>query len=511
MSKVSGSFAKTKTVSFVGVSTKLVEVQVSLAPGQPSLSIVGLPGKSVNESRDRIRSAISSIGLSLPPKRITVNLSPANIAKEGSHYDLPITIALLAGMGTIDPELAESFMSLGELTLDAKINYVPGVLPAAIAAKEHGLGLICPKSAVYEASFVIGGVNIYPVDSLLTLINFLTNRQNIEQPKLEDINIEQSEFNALNDCLSNIRGQELAKRAIEIAASGGHNIIMVGSPGTGKSMLARAMAGLLPELDFDEILEVLMVRSVAGELQDTKFTNKRPFRSPHHSSSIPAIVGGGRVSKPGEISLAHNGILFLDELAEFPISVLDSLRQPLETGTIEVARAEMHVSYPAKFQLVAAMNPCKCGYIWEKSRACNKIPMCGEAYMNKISGPIMERIDLQVAIQNPGVDLFDGDDIQREKSTDVIKRVKRTREIQKQRFKDIPNIKLNKDIAGQWFEKFCILDEETKLAFSKASKMHLFSMREHHKILRVARTIADMEESSNICKNHLLEALSYRI
>ncbi|NJC33124.1 magnesium chelatase family protein [Sphingomonas jejuensis] len=385
--------AEVATVAFLGLEARAVEVQVQLSSGVPSFVVVGLPDKAVAESRERVRAAVASMGLSLPPKRITVNLSPADLPKEGSHYDLPIALGLLAAMGVVDRETLAETVVVGELSLDGRIGPVPGVLLAALHASEAGRGLICPAAQGAEAAWA-AGVPVVAAPDLLTLLNHLKGSVILSPP----LPGEASAPDAGPD-LRQVKGQEVAKRALEIAAAGGHNLLFVGPPGAGKSLMAACLPGILPPLDAAEALEVSMVRSVAGTLEGGRISRQRPFRSPHHSASMAALTGGGLRVRPGEVSLAHLGVLFLDELPEFQRAVLDSLRQPLETGTVSVARANAHVSFPARVQLVAAMNPCRCGHLGDASLACARAPRCAADYQTKISGPLLDRIDLHVEVQ----------------------------------------------------------------------------------------------------------------
>jgi magnesium chelatase family protein len=366
-----------------------VEVQVQIAPGVPNFLVVGLPDKAVGESRERVRAAIAAIGLALPPKRITVNLSPADLPKEGSHYDLPIALGLLGAMGVIDAETLASYVVVGELGLDGRVAPSPGVLLAALHASERGLGLVCPVAQGPEAAWA-GTVEVIAAPDLLALLNHFRGGAQLSPPRPGE-----ADKPAPGPDLRQVKGQETAKRALEIAAAGGHNLVMVGPPGAGKSLLAACLPGILPDLAPAEALEVSMVASVAGELQDGRLIRARPFRSPHHSASMAALVGGGLKVRPGEVSLAHLGVLFLDELPEFQRAVLDSLRQPLETGKISVARANAHVTFPARVQLIAAMNPCRCGHLGDPAMACARAPKCAADYQAKVSGPLLERRVLQ--------------------------------------------------------------------------------------------------------------------
>lgn len=491
--------AKIKTFSFSGVEVAHVDVQVKISPGAPSFTIVGLPDKAVGESKERVRAAISSTGLSWPYKKITVNLAPADLQKEGSHFDLAIALGIMLEIGVLLPESIENFFVLGELSLDGSIASVGGVISAAIGANQFNCGIICPQENGREAAWA-GDLEIIAAPDILTLINHLKREQVLARPETTKIFTEKNYPDLLD-----VKGQEIAKRALEIAAAGGHNLLMVGPPGTGKSMLASRMPGILPPCDLEEILEINMIASVSGKLLDGKLITARPYREVHHSCSMPAMVGGGAKAKPGEVSLAHRGVLFLDELAEFPRQVLDSLRQPLETGNVSISRVNSHITYPANFQLVAAMNPCRCGFLGDALRECKKAPTCGEDYKNKISGPFLDRIDIIVNVG--AVDIFSEKKNQIGERSELVKaRVIKARELQKKRQKE----KTNSEIDGEILEKFCALNEEgQKILQNFAQKSHS-SMRGITRILRVARSIADLEEVESINSHHLLEAISYR-
>src|ERR1700742_4526730 len=381
------------TVAFQGIEAREVDVQVHVGEsGGGEFNVVGLADKGVAESRERVRAALAAIGLALPFKRITVNLAPADLPKEGSHYDLPIALGLLAAMGVLPASEMANYVALGELSLDAQVTAVAGVLPAAIAASEAGRGLICPAACGAEAAWA-GDLSILATPSLIALVNHMKGASVLTPPTPRLAGAAR----AVPD-LKDVKGQESAKRALEITAAGGHNLLMIGPPGAGKSMLAQRLPGLLPPLDAREALEISMVQSLAGELKDGALSRVRPFRNPHHSASMAALVGGGLRVKPGEVSLAHLGVLFLDELPEFQRGVLDSLRQPIESGAAVIARANAHVRYPARFQLVAAMNPCRCGYLTDPAQSCGRVPKCASDYQARLSGPLLDRIDIHVEV-----------------------------------------------------------------------------------------------------------------
>ena len=384
--------ARISTVAFVGAEAMRIDVQVQIAPGRQAFNIVGLADKAVAESKERVRAAFASIGLKLPYKRIVVNLAPADMPKEGAHYDLPIALGLMAVMGAVPIDAIEEFMAIGELSLDGGIANVSGALPAAVCANTNGLGIICPEANGPEAAWA-GDLSILAPNNLVQLLNHFKGTQILSRPAQGNLLEEASTLD-----LRDVRGQETAKRALEITAAGGHNLLMVGPPGSGKSMLAARLPGLLPPLAARELLETSMIHSIAGLLERGQLTRTRPFRSPHHSASMAAMVGGGVKAKPGEASLAHRGVLFLDELLEFTPQVLDSLRQPLEVGEINVARVNAHVKYPARFQLIAAMNPCRCGSGGADGIACKRGPKCASDYQGRVSGPFMDRIDIQIDV-----------------------------------------------------------------------------------------------------------------
>jgi magnesium chelatase family protein len=528
--------AKVRTVAFQGIEVLPVDVQVLVAPGTVAFAMVGLADKAVGESRERVRACFRALGLALPPQRITVNLSPADLAKEGSHYDLPIALGLLAAMGVIPRESIEGMVVLGELALDGSLSRVPGVLPAAIAARAAGCGVICPAACGGEAAWAgLGAANdgeqptAVAAPSLLSLINHLRGQQMLPPPEAL-----MAEDRATYPDLAEIKGQESAKRVLEIAAAGGHNLLMIGPPGSGKSMLAARLPGLLPPLEPEEALEASMVRSLAGDLGEGKLSRRRTFRDPHHSATLQALIGGGARAKPGEVSLAHHGVLFLDELPEFARSTLEALRQPLETGRVTVARASAHVTYPARFQLVAAMNPCRCGHLMEPGRSCGRAPRCGLDYQGKLSGPLLDRIDL--AIDVPAVAAADlALPPPAERSADIAARVAAARAVQRDRLARLdakgklpavepdPAAGLLADRARHWLKPRCNADTdgallaaiaepdaEGRALLGRAAERLGLSARAWHRTLRVARTLADLDGSEAVRRLHIAEALSYR-
>jgi len=500
--------ARVGTVAFQGVEVKPVDVQVQIAGGMPSFSIVGLPDKAVAESKERVRAALHALGIALPPKRMTVNLAPADLAKEGSHFDLPIALGLLAAMGIVPKEELDNALVLGELALDASIRSVAGVLPAAIYASGNDNNLICPRDCGGEAAWA-GDLEIAAPADLLQLINHFKGTQVLSPPEAR-LGSEDEIISAPD--LSAVKGQETAKRALEIAAAGGHNMLMVGPPGSGKSMLASCMPGILPPLSAREALEVSMIHSLVGMLPAGGLLQRRPFRDPHHSASLPALIGGGHKIKPGEISLAHHGVLFLDELPEFARSTLESLRQPLETGQALVARANHHVTYPARFQLIAAMNPCRCGHLGDEALECTKAPRCAADYQAKISGPMLDRIDIQVDV--PAVQVSDLTAEAGEPSGSVAARVAGAREVQEQRYSALDSSGrtiINAQADGKMLEQTAPLSPDAQDLLNKAMERARLSARAYYRILRVARTIADLQGAPDVLeKVHLAEALSYR-
>jgi magnesium chelatase family protein len=498
--------ARVSTVAFLGVEAVPVDVQVQISTGVVAFTVVGLPDKAVGESRERVRAALHACGLSLPARRITVNMAPADLPKEGSHFDLPIATGLLAAMGLLPHDLLGRYLVLGELGLDGSIRAVAGALPAAVAANARGLGLICPGACGPEAAWAGEDLDIVAPHNLIQLANHVRGTQILSRP----LPATTDDGPVLPD-LKDIKGQESAKRALEVAAAGGHHLLMVGPPGAGKSMLAQRLPSILPPMDAAEMLEVSMIASVAGELAGGRLTRRRPFRAPHHSASGAALVGGGLRARPGEMALAHNGVLFLDELPEFQPRVLEFLRQPLESGETVIARANHHVTYPARFQLIAAMNPCRCGGAGGAGEVCKRGPRCASEYQARLSGPLLDRIDIQIEL--PPVKASDLTlPAATETSAVVAERVTAARMRQRQRFTglSVPELRINAEADGEILERIAAPDGPgLKLLREAVDAMNL-SARGYHRVLRVARTLADLDGEEKVGRIHLAEALSYR-
>ena len=507
--------AKVTSAAVIGLDAVPITVEVDVtAQGLPSFTIVGLPDKAVEESKERVRTAIKNTGADFPGHRITVNLAPADLPKEGPAYDLPIALGILIASEQLSPRDLSDSIFLGELSLDGNLRRIWGVLPCALMGREKKFtNLFIPKDSREEAQ-IVNKITVYPVSSLKQLFDhFATSHlPQISQKRIipanfkrqKYTNIENEEYN-----FENIRGQENAKRALEIAAAGAHNVLMKGPPGAGKTLMARSFATILPKLTFEESLEVTKIYSVANLLNHEKpIIVLRPFRSPHHTTSHIGLIGGGNIPKPGEISLAHRGVLFLDEFPEFPRHVLEALRQPMEDGEITVSRAAGSVKFPCRFSLVAAANPCQCGYFGDETRNCTCTAAAITKYQKRISGPILDRIDIHISVPAVKVEKLAGEH-QAESSKKIQSRVQKARDIQQKRFKDLP-IKSNAEMSSRQMKRFAALDEPSILLLKQAIQRLNLSARSFHRVVKIARTIADLEGSPKIKSNHVAEALQYR-
>jgi len=494
--------AKIQTTIFQGIDIAPIDVQVQAVNGLPGIQIVGLPDKAVTESRERVRSALYSIGFTLPAKKITINLSPADLQKEGSHFDLPITLALLAALEVLDKTLISDAIAVGELELDGSIRSVLGALPIAMYAFNNGKKMICPHDNAAEAHW-IEGVKVCAAPTLTTLIQTLKGEKTILTPPstLKPPIKSRLDF-------TEVKGQKLAKRALEIAAAGGHNVLLNGPPGAGKSMLAERMVSILPPLSPQESLEISSIHSISGHLKQGQLLQERPFRNPHHSASKVALIGGGIKVRPGEISLAHHGVLFMDEFPEYSRDTLESLRQPIESGQAVIARANAHITFPAKFQLIAAMNPCKCGYFNTPQAQCQPQRNCSQLYQQRLSGPILDRIDLHLTVDRVTPHALSSLD-SGESSPVIAKRVANSRLKQTERFQDLP-YETNVRISNRYIEESGFLSEPAKAILNQASEKYHLSARTYYRSIKVALTIADLAQSTAVKQDHMAEALMFR-
>ncbi|HEX67663.1 MAG TPA: ATP-binding protein [bacterium] len=498
--------AKLLSAALVGIEAYPVEIEVDVSSGLPAMLIVGLPDTAVKEARERVKAAIKNSGFSFPDNRITVNLAPADLRKEGAGFDLPIALGILGATRVISPSSFEDYIFVGEVSLKGEVRHTRGILPVALMAKEKRKKLIVPYPNAEEAG-VVAGLEVYPVKDLRECVEFLCKERDITPYR---VNVEEfwSHSSSYEIDFSEVRGQEGAKRAIEVAVAGGHNILLIGPPGSGKTMLARRIPTIMPELTLEEALEVSRIHSIAGLLPpDTPLITQRPFRSPHHTVSDVALIGGGQIPRPGEISLAHHGVLFLDELPEFNRNVLESLRQPLEEGVVHVSRAKGSFTFPSRFMLVAAMNPCPCGYFTHPEKECRCTPLQIHRYLSRISGPLLDRIDIHIEVPPlPPSSLMEGRGVS---SKEMRERVKRARSIQRERYKG-RKIFTNAQMSNRDVEKYCQLGKEERELLEMAISNLKLSGRAYHKVLKVARTIADLEGEEKIRTPHLAEAIQYR-